>query len=1499
MPSSRTITRPTALREAAEVAHAVTATPSSVGFELTVRGLYQRDDEGTRVTGETPDAALTRAVELDISNLSEPIMRWSGLEAVVALDFDRPENAPPLVDGDLQRFFPSSVPRPLFAWRTHGAGLRVIFVATPDATAVELAAAWALLAPYGRLASWRLEVKTDTRHPSGARGDQTCGPVLRFEPSASTVVPGNNSVSAATQDEVADWMSEHGLSYGRHRCIWCGADGSSGNPPFVVDDRGAKCFRCGQRRSWDALVGRLVDDDRASPYEAARSLVHLPHQRHVLRDMRPGAPEKLYEHAWRLFLRVANADRLASPDEKEAAKWRTLVDRAANTIVDVARSVSGAWVDAVTLQVRRVTGDRTLAELPWARSRTMVDAALNGGPLRGFVPIDPVDANTVVGPYVEPAEGSIRARRPRRRGDPPPVDLGTSAPTQQEVDLAFGCLGELLPGLSRGYLCALIAADFYAQRASGLPPILAVTGGSGTAKTASARLAGGCVGRRAADVALGEPEGTRRGTGLAIESGAGVLILDEVGRVPDVYRRLEAILSLNASLTFAAKYANERTVRVTSPVALVGSTLPRSITRSPEIARRCVGFRLVDRATNWERWGDISAARSRNELRPHLDVITRWVWWLVWSQGRNISWRDLCRTEFGAVPLVDLDLDDLSGPGVEPAVRALYERFRSAPESDLTSGTRWAGWLDASPGSPAALELGELVDFEADHRTTRAETAELERLDLAPVLRLDKPSLRLLVRRRSGRWLARFVEVGVAKGRGLPRASLPPAGPEPSEALDNALTESAPAPPSDSDTHEAHDDPDYELMDFDGGTARAAKENVNANNRPLRALRAAGGSDRTADAGASPCAVAQTPVFVDFETRSMADLRALGGRLYAADPSTEVVCAAALLPDATWVAWTPGTPPPANLFAAIEAGADVAAHNAHGFDRHVWRGLGWPEPKMWIDTMHLARLVGLGGSLEALGQAVGVPKDTAARKMTLALSRPDRRTGTLTPVDPDQRASALRYCRGDVEVLAAGWAGPLQNVAASEIDVRTVDAAINARGFELDIALAQAIVRLDNQEVRDLQAAAPVPASVLRSPKQFLAWLRGEGLDLRDARGERLEPLVADATVPEPIRAAIRARLATSGIAAKKAAAALQTVSPDGRIRDALVYHSAHTGRWGGSRFNPQNLPRGVSMDVDAAIELVLRGDLAGARRIADAAGVGMEDVLGTLIRPCIRAGAGRLLAVVDYASIEARALLWLAGDDDGLELYRREGDPYVSMAAVLFAIDPDTVSRNQRQLGKACVLGCGYGMGVDRFRAHAESYGIDWSALDVTPAQSVDAWRDSHPLVAGTRTGAIREGHVARRGGLWRTSEQAAIRAVLTGLPTSTGKCTWRAEARVLSCALPSGRSMVYRGARIHERDGRAALKHLHRGTEVWTFGGKLVENVVQAVCRDLLADALVRLERAGHEVVLHVHDEIVCEVDRETDLTAIAELVKTPPDWADGLPIAVEGYVARRYRK
>lgn len=644
------------------------------------------------------------------------------------------------------------------------------------------------------------------------------------------------------------------------------------------------------------------------------------------------------------------------------------------------------------------------------------------------------------------------------------------------------------------------------------------------------------------------------------------------------------------------------------------------------------------------------------------------------------------------------------------------------------------------------------------------------------------------------------------------------------------------------------------------------------------------------------------PAVVDFETRATVKLDGVGGRVYAAASSMEVICAVLRLPGGVWIEWCPGQPCPPELASAVANGTHFVAHNAHGFDKFIWQRLGWPEAA-WIDTMHLARAAGLPASLDELAHVVlGERKDAAGKKVVLALGRTDRQTGRLPAISRPERAAVVSYCRRDVELTFRVWRAAAAPLGQVEPEVREVDRRVNDRGFVFDAELARGVIRMEQTLAMDAAQAAPVSSTTLSSPVRLRRWLADAGVTVSNVKAETLEDLLDNPDLPDDVARVLTARLMSSGIAGRKLRRALEWQSTDGRIRDTLAYHAAHTGRWTGRGFQPQNLPRiPDKLDENAAVTAVLARDTSALERVAADAGVRVEEALGACLRPCIIAPPDLLLAAVDYKQIEARALLWLAGDEQGLDVFRKGIDVYSEEAAHLFGVSIGAITRSQRQFGKAMTLGAGYGMGGARFSTYGESYGIDWSSSKFTPGEVIEAWRDRHPLVAGRRTGETYGGHVLRRGGLWRDVEVAARRALEGQGPALAGRCQWANASGSLVCTLPSGRKIFYREARVESVTtpwgAKSGITYAQRGKRTKTWGGKLVENIVQATCRDLLADALVRLESAGLPVVLHVHDEVVCEVSAREALAQIEAITRAGPPWAHGLPIDVEGYVARRY--
>jgi DNA polymerase len=369
------------------------------------------------------------------------------------------------------------------------------------------------------------------------------------------------------------------------------------------------------------------------------------------------------------------------------------------------------------------------------------------------------------------------------------------------------------------------------------------------------------------------------------------------------------------------------------------------------------------------------------------------------------------------------------------------------------------------------------------------------------------------------------------------------------------------------------------------------------------------------------------------------------------------------------------------------------------------------------------------------------------------------------------------------------------------------------------------------------------------------------------------------------------ARKALASIARGKLLAGLARVHADGRMRDTLVYYGAHTGRWSGRGMQLHNLPRPAAyfenlpadtayphtinakgervVDVDALAEEVIAG------RPCDA------DAIALLVRATLFAPPGRALVAMDFASVEARGTAWMAGDSAALDVFRSGRDPYKTAAAAIFACDYDAVTKAQRQIGKIAELACGFGGGPAAFEKFAHAFRVDVSALDLDAI--VGAWRTLHAPIRA----------------LWYTCERA-FRSACNGRPACAGPLEFVPSdtGDAVACFLPSGRPIVYNDAHA----GEDSLSYVgNRGRE-HTYGGKLVENAVQATCRDLLARAMLTVDAAALPIVLHVHDEIVVEV-REDSADDAARILRDAmldvPAWAAGFPIDASGWTGRRYRK
>jgi DNA polymerase len=370
-------------------------------------------------------------------------------------------------------------------------------------------------------------------------------------------------------------------------------------------------------------------------------------------------------------------------------------------------------------------------------------------------------------------------------------------------------------------------------------------------------------------------------------------------------------------------------------------------------------------------------------------------------------------------------------------------------------------------------------------------------------------------------------------------------------------------------------------------------------------------------------------------------------------------------------------------------------------------------------------------------------------------------------------------------------------------------------------------------------------------------------------------------------REAVELRLGAAKASVKKFAALVQGAGPDGRLRGQFVYYGAHTGRWSGRGVQPQNLTR-TPTDQET-LNALLEGK--PVKSLA---------ALATCIRPCIRAPKGFKLVVADLSAIENRVLAWLCGSEDMLDIYRNGRDPYKEFATQLFHIDYDTVTKEQRTLCKPAVLGCGYGLGPGQERelqngtkvktglwAYAHSMGVQITRKEA--GTMVDTFRNAYPDVRF----------------FWDYMEDAFLAAYKTRKRQQVGEIYVSASKEAVKIELPSKRCIHYLNP--HAYRGTDGLKISFDGLRMggWgrqsTYGGRLTENVVQAVARDVLAEGMSRAE-AIMPVVGHVHDELICleKVESPWNMVRMLENCLTEPiEWAPGLPLAAEGWEGEFYMK
>ena len=652
-------------------------------------------------------------------------------------------------------------------------------------------------------------------------------------------------------------------------------------------------------------------------------------------------------------------------------------------------------------------------------------------------------------------------------------------------------------------------------------------------------------------------------------------------------------------------------------------------------------------------------------------------------------------------------------------------------------------------------------------------------------------------------------------------------------------------------------------------------------------------------------------LWLDFETRSRCDLPSADAYNYAQDASTELLMMSYAFGDEDVTTWLPGQPFPARV---AQHRGQIRAHNA-AFERLIfWYVLApeqdFPEPALeqFYCTATQARANCGPGSLEDVGRFAGasMKKDHRGAQLIRALCVP-KPDGTFRE-DPALMAEMVQYCEQDVRAMRA-VSKAMRDLSEEELADYHVNERINDRGVLVDTALCAAAARYAEQELVEIQQVVrEVTAGAItsvRSPK-MRAWVEHRvGLEARKLMivykdGEakvsidktvRANLLVlADENpdeVPPDVAEVIQCAddLWASSVAKFNRAAALADKEDD-RVRGAFVFAGgAATGRASSYGLQVHNFPRKCAAAPDDVRQAMVRG-----HQIVPAHGKRVTDVLKGMLRPAMMPSPGKVLAAADWSAIEARVNPWLSGNGDAkLELFRTGQDVYKVNAAATFRVSVDEVTKDQRQVGKVQELACGFAGGVGAFAAMGRVYGVHLPESEAR--RMVDAWRRANPWALP----------------FWQALENAYTRAMRNrGHEFSAGLITYLFDGTHLWYALPSGRVLCYPFAKL-EADGvtyaKASWKPAADATE-WPrarlWRGLACENVTQAAAHDLLRASLRRLEAEGQEVVLHVHDEIVCETaDPDATVAAMRRAMCTPPNWAGGIPLDIEAEVMTRYGK
>lgn len=665
---------------------------------------------------------------------------------------------------------------------------------------------------------------------------------------------------------------------------------------------------------------------------------------------------------------------------------------------------------------------------------------------------------------------------------------------------------------------------------------------------------------------------------------------------------------------------------------------------------------------------------------------------------------------------------------------------------------------------------------------------------------------------------------------------------------------------------------------------------------------------------------------IDLETYSTVSIGAAGSYRYILDPSFEILLFAYSLDGmpVEVIDVASGQVIPLWLKNALKNPLYIKhAYNAAFEWFALSKYLGWLPPDQWRDTMLHALYCGYPASLDAAGRAMGLPEDKKKLTTGKALIRyfcvpckpsnaNGNRTRNLPKHDPAKWKLFKEYNGQDVvtemEIDRRLSAFPVPAFVQKQWET---DLTMNARGVAADMEMVSGALVIGATVKSQLMAEAR-QLSGLDNPnsiKQLARWLTEATDSDAEITSVTKETVATMLKQPQPanVQRMLEIRQELGKTSTKKYDALETCIADDGRVRGLLQFYGANrTGRWAGRLVQVQNLPRTYTHPLPPARQLVKDRNIDGLRLMYGS----INDTLSQLIRTAFVATPGNVLIDADFSAIEARVISWLAGQEWRLEVFRTHGKIYEASASQMFHVPIEKIKKGNpeyalRQRGKVAELALGYQGGVSAMRRMDTGHNLDDLSDDEVKG-IVDRWRETNSMIRG----------------LWNIVDSAAVTVITNGgaqtirSETTDAVITLACEldvitgTRYMTILLPSGRKLYYPSPEIGvNRWGNPSVSYMgqNQTTKRWerveTYGGKLVENIVQAIARDCLAIAIENLEAQGLHVVFHIHDEVVIDTpewaDNDTMLDTVTKIMTKPIPWAQALPLNADGWVDKFFKK